>query len=68
MDAATCQATYLLGLGKALALQQQSVVPKTLQQRHNNAIELADWLQTTNTGRTLYDCTPEDLMVYLTPH
>ena len=66
MAPATCQATYLSGLSQAHALQEQSVAPKPLQQRHRNARELADWLQSTNTGRTLQNCTPEDLMVYLT--
>ncbi len=66
MEPGTCQATYLLGLSKAHALQEQSVAAKTLQQRHKNARELADWLQSTNIGRTLYSCLPEDIMVYLT--
>ncbi len=68
MDAGTCQVTYLLGLSQARALQEQSVAAKTLQQRHKNARELADWLQSTNIGRTLHSCLPEDIMVYLTTH
>ncbi len=68
MDPGTCQATYLLGLSQAHALQEQSVAAKTLQQRHKNARELADWLQSTNIGRTLHSCLPEDIMVYLTTH
>ena len=64
----TCQATYLLGLSKAYALQEQSVAVKTLQQRHKNARELAGWLHSTNIGRTLHNCLPEDIMVYFTTH
>lgn len=68
MDPDTCQATYLLGLSQAHSLQEKSVAAKTLQQRHRNARELADWLQSTNLGRTLHNCLPEDIMVYLTMH
>lgn len=68
MDTSTCQATYLLGLNQAQHFQAHSVAPKTLKQRHQNARELADWLHSTNTGRTLHTCLPEDVMVYLTTH
>ncbi len=68
MDPGTRQATYLLGLSQAHSLQEQSVAAKTLQQRHKNARELADWLQSTNIGRTLYTCLPADIMVCLTTH
>ena len=68
MDPAICQATYLQGLSKAHALQEQSVAAKTLQQQQSNARELADWLHSTNIGRTLYNCLPEDIMVYFTTH
>ena len=68
MDTSTCHATYLLGLNQAQHLQAHSVAPKTLKQRHQNARELADWLHSTNTGRTLQTCLPEDVMVYLTTH
>ena len=68
MDSSTWQATYLLGLNQAQNLQAHSVAPKTLKQRHLNARELADWLHSTNTGRTLLTCLPEDVMVYLTTH
>lgn len=66
MDPATCRATYRQGLSKAHALQEQSVAAKTLQHRQRNARELADWLHSTNIGRTLYNCLPEDIMVYFT--
>lgn len=36
---------------QAHAIQEQFVAPKTLGQRHKNAAELADWLQSTNTVR-----------------
>ena len=68
MDTSTCQATYLLGLNQAQQFQAHSVAPKTLKQRHHNARELADWLHSTNTGRTLQTCLPEDVLVYLTTH
>ena len=68
MDAGHCQATYLSGLAQAQALQEQAVAPNTLQHRHQNARELADWLQSTNIGRTVYTCVPEDILVYLTTH
>ena len=68
MNTSTCQAPYLLGLNQAQNLQAHSVAPKTLKQRHQNARELADWLHSTNTGRTLQTCLPEDVMVYFTTH
>ena len=68
MDTSTCQATYLLDLKQAQNLQAHSVAPKTLKQHHQNARELADWLHSTNTGRTLQTCLPEDVMVFLTTH
>ena len=68
VDTSTCQATYLPGLNQAQHLQAHSVAPKTLKQRHHNARELADWLHSTNTGRTLQTCLPEDFLVYLTTH
>ena len=68
MDSVACQATYLMGLSRAYALQEQSVATKTLQQRHKNARELANWLHSTNIGRTLHNCLPEDIMVYFTTH
>ena len=40
--------------------------PKTLKTRHQHARELADWLQSTNTGRTLQTCLPEDVLVFFT--
>ena len=68
MDASTCQATYLLGLNQAQNLQAHSVAPKTPEQRHQNARELADWLHSSNTSRTPQTCLPEDVMVYFTIH
>ena len=66
MNPGLCQATYLVGLARAHALQEQSVAPKTLKIRHQQARELADWLQSTNTGRTLHTCLPEDVLVFFT--
>ncbi|KAL3147938.1 hypothetical protein ABBQ32_002642 [Trebouxia sp. C0010 RCD-2024] len=55
MGPVACQATYLMGPSRAHALHEQSVATKTLQQRHKNARELADWLHSTNIGRTLHN-------------
>ena len=66
MDSGLCQATYLVGLAQANALQAQSVAPKTLKTRHQHARELADWLQSTTTGRTLQTCLQEDVLVFFT--
>ena len=63
MDPGLCEATYLIGLAKANALQEQSVAPKTLKTRHQHVRELADWLQST---RTLQTCLPEDVLVFFT--
>ena len=66
MDPGLCQATYIVGLAQANAFQAQSVAPKTLKIRQQHARELADWLQSTQTGRTLQTCLPEDVLVYFT--
>lgn len=58
MDAATRQATYLQGLSKAHALQEQPAAARTLHQQQRNARALADWLPSTNIGRTPYPLPP----------
>lgn len=56
---------YLSGLQSGAAIQRMSVTASTQTCRDKAMSEFSAWLQTSGPNRGLYNCIPEDILVYL---